>query len=214
MNMRLALDHGYFYEFIPFDKRGVNERGELLAKPVIHTINEVQVDQEYVLIVTTCAGAWRYQIGDVIKFTSLEPHEIIITGRTKFFLNVVGSQLSEEKLDAGILEVADELGVSINEYAVAAVKNENDDYIHQWVIVSEAEVDEDAFANTLDKALKEANKNYGVARSKALKGIRVKAINKSTYHSYLEKGKKKGGQVKTPKVMGEEKMREFLNYIG
>jgi hypothetical protein len=213
LEMELALSHGYFYEFIPFDERGVDEFGNLLDQPEIHTIAEVQKDQDYVMIVSTCAGAWRYQIGDVVRFTSLDPHEIIITGRTKFYLNVVGSQLSEEKMDAAILEVADQLEKTINEYSVAAVKNSDGDYIHQWVVVSEKSIDETDFAERLDKALKDANKNYGVARSKALKGIKVKAIGKEVYYNFLAEGKKKGGQVKTPKVMGEEKMKNFMDFI-
>ncbi len=213
LNMEIALSHGYFYEFIPFDERGVDETGGLLENPVSLTIDEVELDQDYVLIISSCAGAWRYQIGDVIKFTDLNPHEIKITGRTKFFLNVVGSQLSEEKMDDAILEVSKSLDITINEYSVAAMKNADQDYIHQWIIVSEKEVSNDKFKELLDKALKEANKNYGVARSKALKGISVKAISKEVYHNYLAQGKKKGGQVKTPKVMGEEKMKKFLKFI-
>ena len=96
---------------------------------------------------------------------------------------------------------------------MAAVKNENGDYIHQWEVVSEVEVNEKAFCQKLDSSLKEANKNYGVARSKALKGINVKAISKETYHDYIAQGKKKGGQIKTPKVMDEERMQGFLNFI-
>lgn len=213
MDMKMALSHGYFYEFIPFDERGVDDHGNIIDHPEIHTIGEVETDTEYVLIVSTCAGAWRYQIGDVIKFTNLNPHEIKITGRTKFFLNVVGSQLSEEKMDAAILEVTEAIGKSVNEYAVGALKNEEDEYVHQWVIVSDDTLDDEGFAAQLDEALKEANKNYGVARSKALKGIRVRSIDKSLYHKFLEAGKKKGGQVKTPKVMPEEKMKEFLDFI-
>ena len=151
-------------------------------------------------------------IGDTIKFTSLDPAEIKITGRTKFFLNVVGSQLSEEKMDEAILSVSEEVKVTINEYCVAAMKNDDGEYIHQWVVVSENSIDENSFKEQLDQALKEANKNYGVARSKALKDIRVRAISKDQYHGFLEANKKKGGQVKTPKVMGEERMKEFLDY--
>lgn len=213
MSMELALSHGYFYEFIPFDERGVDETGGLLPDPEILTIDQVELEQDYVLIISSCAGAWRYQIGDVIKFTSLDPHEIKITGRTKFFLNVVGSQLSEEKMDDAILAVAKSLNVTVNEYSVAAVKSNDGDYIHQWVVVAEKEIDEEKFKELLDKALKEANKNYKVARSKSLKGIELIAISKDMYHNYLSEGKKKGGQIKTPKVMGEEKMNGFLSFI-
>lgn len=213
MDMKLVLDNSYFYEFIPFDERGVDERGELLENPVSHTLSEVDKGQDYVLVISTCAGAWRYVIGDTIRFTDLEKFEIKITGRTKFFLNVVGSQLSEEKMDDAILTVSEAMNLSVNEYMVATVKKDTNAYIHQWVIVCEKEVDCGHFGQNLDNALKEANKNYGVARSKALKGIEVKMINKKKYYQYLEKNKKKGGQVKTPKVMSEEKMLELLDMI-
>jgi len=213
MAMKLALSHGYFYEFVPFDERGIDNSGELLEHPVSLTIDEVETKQDYVLVVSSCAGAWRYVIGDTIKFTQLDPPEILITGRTKFFLNVVGSQLSEEKMDKAILEVSKAIQLPINEYAVAAIRNDNDEYIHQWVVVSNESMDEMKFAELLDETLRKSNKNYQVARNKALKGVEVKAITKDQYYAYLEKGKKKGGQTKTPKVMKEEGMNEFLAYV-
>ena len=112
-------------------------RAILLEIPESHRMEEVVLGQDYVLVISTCSGAWRYVIGDTIKFTNLEPHEIKITGRTKFFLNVVGSQLSEEKMDAAIVEVSKQLGVDINEFTVAAIKNEYGEYVHQWIIVSD-----------------------------------------------------------------------------
>ena len=211
MAMKLALSHGYFFEFIPFDERGVDSTGELKSDPLVLGIDEVEVGQEYVLILSSCAGAWRYLIGDVIRFESLEPPQIKITGRTKFFLNVVGSQLSEEKMDKAILELAEENGCTINEYMVAAVKNEAGEYIHQWVLVSELK--SDGLAERLDELLKSANKNYAVARSKALKNIAVKVISKDQYTAFLGTTNKKGGQTKTPKVMKEEKMKSLLEFI-
>ncbi len=211
MDMRLALRHGYFYEFIPFDERGVDEYGELLENPEVLTIDEVKCDQDYVLVVSTSAGIWRYVIGDTIRFTSLAPPEIVLTGRTKFFLNVVGSQLSEEKLDAAILELSKSMGVTFNEYSVSALKDESDEYYHQWVLVTDDEsLDQSKCVEQLDQLLKNANKNYKVARSKALKAIKVNIIDKETYYDFLSREKKKGGQVKTPKVMRSEEMEKLL----
>ncbi len=209
MDMELALHHGYFYEFIPFDERGVDDQGGVLENPMTLTAGDVEVGQEYVLVVSSCAGAWRYIIGDVVKITAVEPIQIKITGRTKFYLNVVGSQLSEEKMDVAILEVGRAMNVSINEYSVAAVKNEAGKYTHRWILVSDIDFDVARFAEELDHQLKDANKNYKVARSKALTGIEVRRITKKQYHTYLEKKKKVGGQIKTPKVMSEEKMLDF-----
>ena len=211
--MEMVMSSGYYYEFIPFDERGVDDQGQLLDNPEVLTLSEVEEGQEYALVVSTCAGAWRYVIGDTIKFTDLAKYEIVITGRMKFFLNVVGSQLSEEKLDAGILDVAEALDVSINEYMVAALKDEDDEYYHHWCIVSDDEVDEQKAADVLDESLQEMNKNYKVEREKALSKVEVKCITKSTYNAYLEDKKKKGGQVKTPKVMKAEQMQELLEFI-
>ncbi|WP_192349766.1 GH3 auxin-responsive promoter family protein [Algoriphagus sp. Y33] len=211
MAMKLALSHGYFFEFIPFDKRGITDSGELLSDPLVLGIDEVEVGEEYVLLLSSCAGAWRYTIGDVVRFESMEPPQIKITGRTKFFLNVVGSQLSEEKMDKAILELAELYGTTINEYMVGAIKNEHGDYIHQWVLVSD--IKSEGLADKLDELLKSANKNYAVARSKALKGISVKVISKDQYTNYLSQTNKKGGQTKTPKVMVAEKMEKLLKII-
>lgn len=212
MDMKLALNHGVYYEFIPFNEKGFDETGNLLENPVTLTIDEVEEGYEYALLVSTCSGAWRYMVGDTIKFTNLEHSEIVLTGRTKFFLNVVGSQLSEEKLDNAILELSKQHNIDVNEYVVGAIKRK-EEYIHQWVLITDSKLDTTVWKEGLDEHLKLANKNYKVARTKALKDIDVKVITKEVYHNYLDNEKKKGGQVKTPKVMSEEKLEKFLNFI-
>jgi hypothetical protein len=152
-------------------------------------------------------------IGDTIQFTAVDPPQIKITGRTKFFLNVVGSQLSEEKMDEAIIATAKALGSTINEYMVAAIKDNEGNYLHQWVLVSENDMDANQAKQKLDETLHHKNKNYKVARSKALKGIDVKVISKEKYSEYLSKTKKVGGQVKTPKVMKAEQMKQLIDYL-
>lgn len=213
MNMRLALSHGYFYEFIPFDERGIDEYGEVKSDAIALTIDQVKTGVEYVLVVSSCAGAWRYIIGDTIEFTALEPPEIKITGRTKFFLNVVGSQLSEEKMNQAIVELGQAFDTSFNEFMVAALQNETDNYFHQWVLVNDENLQEEKLKLKLDEILKSKNKNYAVARNKALKSIAVKIASKEQYKKYLESTKKAGGQVKTPKVMKAKKMRRLLDFL-
>ncbi len=213
MDMQLALNHGIFYEFIPFDETGFDETGNLLDNPKVVSIEEVEAGKDYALLVSTPAGAWRYMIGDTVKFTDLERHEIRISGRTKYFLNVVGSQLSEEKINKAVSDLAKEFGVEINEFAVAAVKNENGDYIHQWVLGSKADIDANEAGKRLDEILQDLNKNYKVARSKALKGIEVQAVPSQRVYDWLASRKKKGGQIKMPKVMKSEMMKDLLDYL-
>lgn len=213
MDMRLALSQGYFYEFIPFDERGIDEYGEVKSDVTALTIDEVETGMEYFLVVSGCAGAWRYVIGDTIEFTSLEAVEIKITGRTKFFLNVVGSQLSEEKINQGMVELGQNFETSFNEFMVAALQDETDDYFNQWVLVNDDNLQEEKLKLKLDEILKSKNKNYAVALNKALKSISVKVISKQQYKHYLESTKKAGGQVKTPKVMKAKKMRQLLDFL-
>ncbi|MGB3548680.1 MAG: GH3 auxin-responsive promoter family protein [Saprospiraceae bacterium] len=219
MSMQLALDHGIFYEFIPFDGRGFTPEGELLENPQTLPFALVEKDQDYALVISSPAGSWRYMIGDTVRFTDLEKMELVISGRTKYFLNVVGSQLSEEKLNAAIGELNEEYsdtGLTVKEFGVAAIRRDEDqEYVHQWVLGTEGDtsVDEGKVAEFLDANLRGANKNYNVARTKALKEIRVKTVPADRLYAWLETTKKKGGQIKMPKVMGEEKMRELLGFL-
>lgn len=210
--MKLALSHGYFFEFIPFDESGFEADGSLKDSPTVLTIDEVQPQREYALLISTCAGAWRYMIGDTIKFIDRDLCNIKLTGRTKYWLNVVGSQLTEEKLDNAVNFLSNEAGVDINEYSVGCL-NIDGDYIHQWVLVTDDELDQNAAAKIIDTHLKELNKNYGVARSKALKDVKVHVATKGNYEAWLRKEKKLGGQIKVQKVMPTEDLHKYLEFI-
>lgn len=212
MSMKLAYNHGLFYEFIPFDESGFDEVGNLLDDPQVLTIGEVEEGVDYALLLSSPAGAWRYMIGDTIKFTDLERVELKISGRTKYFLNVVGSQLSEEKMNDAVTALARQLGVSIEEFAVAALKDDSDAFYHQWILGLEHQGAEEELAQMLDELLKERNKNYSVARHKALKTVKVQALPPQLLYDWLERRKKKGGQVKFPKVMKPEMMKDLLSF--
>lgn len=213
MNMQLMLNHGIFYEFIPFDERGFDEQGNLLAEPEVLHIGQVEEGLDYALLVSTPAGAWRYLIGDTIKFTDLEKGEMLISGRTKYFLNVAGSQLSEQKINSAITDLATEMEVEINEFAVAALSDGEGRYYHQWILGTTLEAETEEVAKRLDEQLKSLNKNYRVAREKALSGIKVKIAPTEQLYNWLEQTKKKGGQIKMPKVMKAEKMQDLLEFL-
>ena len=215
MSMELALDHGMYFEFVPHEERGFDETGTILEKPLVLDYREVEEGVDYALLVTTPAGAYRYMIGDTIKFTDLERMEMVISGRTKYFLNVVGSQLSEEKLNKAIADLNEKTGSTVKEFTVGALKREEDgEYIHQWVLGLESgDLDPEQAKATLDEHLQEANKNYSVARRKALKDLRVRVEPADRLYAFLERTKKKGGQIKFPKVMPEEKLLELIAFL-
>lgn len=211
-SMKLVTDNGIYFEFVPFKPEYINEDGSLSQNAPALTLAEVEKDVDYVLIISTVSGAWRYLIGDTIAFTDVEKAEIKITGRTKFFLNVVGSQLSVNKMQDALCEMEEKFDIKIPEFTLAAVKID-DEFHHHWYLGTETNINSEKIADALDEALKEANKNYAVARSKALKGVKVTTINPDVFHEWNAKNKKKGGQVKMEKVMDEEKFTEWEAFV-
>ncbi|WP_178985429.1 GH3 family domain-containing protein [Winogradskyella helgolandensis] len=212
--MQLNTDNGIYFEFVPFKPEYINEDGSLKNEAPALTLDQVELDQDYVLIISTVSGAWRYLIGDTIEFTNIERAEIKITGRTKFFLNTVGSQLSVNKMDTALRELESQFNTTIPEYTICAKRGDDDEFYHYWYLGSDLKnADEDKVAKALDMVLKTANKNYKVARSKALKGVKVNVIAPERFHDWNERNKKKGGQVKMERVMGEEKFADWEAFI-
>ncbi|MCM4159643.1 GH3 auxin-responsive promoter family protein [Antarcticibacterium flavum] len=210
--MKLVLDNGIYFEFVPFKAEYVNEDGSISDDAPVIPLSEVKEEEDYILLISTVSGAWRYLIGDTIKFTDVERHEIRITGRTKFFLNVVGSQLSVNKMNDAVKELEERYDIEIPEFTLAAVRIDGEFY-HSWYLGTNGKVDDEELAQSLDEILKQANKNYSVARSKALKGVKVKTIPSDLFYEWNAANKKKGGQVKMEKVMNEEKFAQWEDFI-
>lgn len=210
-SMKLVTDNGIYFEFVPFEPQYILEDGSISQDAPVLTLDEVSLDQDYVLIISTVSGAWRYLIGDTIAFTDIERAEIIITGRTKFFLNVVGSQLSVNKMEVALRELEQEFDIEIPEFTLAAVNREGE-FHHCWYLGTNSNVEASKLTEALDKSLMEANKNYKVARSKALKGVKVTTVDPNVFYEWNAKNKKKGGQVKMERVMDEEKFAEWEKF--
>ena len=212
--MKLVTDNGVYFEFVPFKPDYINADGSLCQDAPVLKLDQVEENVDYVLLISTVSGAWRYLIGDTIAFTDVSKAEIKITGRTKFFLNVVGSQLSVNKMNQAIQELEKQFSIKLPEFTVSAVK-ENDEFYHVWHLgVNEKGVIEnEKLAQALDENLKAANKNYRVARSKALKGVKVHTIPLDLFYEWSGANKKKGGQVKMEKVMDEEKYTAFRDFV-
>lgn len=211
--MELVLDNGIYFEFVPFHPDNLTESGAVKPQARALTIDQVEEGKDYILLISTVSGAWRYMIGDTVAFTDVEKAEIKITGRTKFFLNVVGSQLSVHQMDKGNEALQDNFTLVVPEYTVAAVKVDGE-YIHHWYLgVEEGQANEEEVARFLDEYLKEHNKNYKVARSKALKNVKISMVPAEHFYAYNEKQKKKGGQVKFPRVMKENDFKEWEDFL-
>ncbi len=212
--MALITDNGVYFEFVPFKPENINDDGSIREGAKALKIDEVEEDVEYVLIISTVAGAWRYMIGDTIKFTDKKRSEIKITGRTKHYLNVVGSQLSVIQMNRAMEELSDKDVINVKEFTVAAILEEGD-YLHRWYLGTDDDdqKDEKEIASLIDNILKDNNKNYKVARSKALKSVEVRIIPANLFQQWTEETKQKGGQVKVPRVMKEEDFKEWEEYV-
>ncbi|MGM0377143.1 MAG: GH3 family domain-containing protein [Bacteroidota bacterium] len=214
--MALITDNGIYFEFVAFNDENVDEDGNIRPGAKALNIEEVEEGVQYVLVISTVAGAWRYMIGDTIVFTDKERAEIRITGRTKHFLNVVGSQLSVIQMNRALEQLGKEFGLDIKEFTVAALLEE-DNYLHRWYLGVSDEIQhekEPLMARRLDEILRETNKNYNVARNKALRSVEVKLIPDHIFYLWAEATNQKGGQAKVAKVMKEEDFREWEDYVG
>jgi hypothetical protein len=212
--MALITDNGIYFEFVPFLPENIDDEGNI--KPGVKSlkIDEVVEGHDYVLIISTVAGAWRYMIGDTITFTDKSRAEIKITGRTKHFLNVVGSQLSVIQMNAAIEDLKCYHDCNIKEFTVAAVLEEGD-YLHRWYLGVEGiiNMDEKEVARQLDAILQDNNKNYKVARGKALRSVEVKLIPVELFMEFTEKTRQKGGQVKVQRVMKESDFKNWEAFV-
>jgi hypothetical protein len=210
--MRMVLNNGIFFEFIPFTDRNFDTNGELVSNPETMMIHEVKEDQEYALLLSTCAGAWRYLIGDVVKFTSKAESEIIITGRTKHFLSLCGEHLSVDNMNRAIEVVSEEFNLKITEFTVAGIPYYSL-FAHQWYIGAEGTVDAELVKEKIDATLKGLNDDYRVERGHALKEIFVDIVPNRLFYDWMKKQGKIGAQIKFPRVLKKNQLEDWKNFI-
>ncbi|MBL7924123.1 MAG: GH3 auxin-responsive promoter family protein [Bacteroidia bacterium] len=211
-SMRMVLNNGLFFEFVPFNSENFNADGELVRKPKTLLIDEVETGEEYALLLTTCAGAWRYLIGDVIRFTNVEKAEIVITGRTKHYLSLCGEHLSVDNMNKAIEMVSDEFNISINEFSVSGIKH-GSLFAHKWFIGTDDPVDAAALRTSLDDKLKILNDDYRVERMSALKDVIVEVLPLKVFLNWMEKNGKIGSQNKFPRVMKNHQFDEWEKFV-
>jgi hypothetical protein len=211
-SMKLVLNNGIFYEFVPFDDDNFLPNGEIKPEAKTFLVDEVEEGKEYAILLSTCAGAWRYMIGDVVKFTSVEESEIVITGRTKHFLSLCGEHLSVDNMNKAIELVADEMNVSITEFTVAGIPH-GTLFAHHWYVGTDDKVDKKLLKERIDFHLKELNDDYAVERSAALKEVFVDVLPLKTFYKWMESKGKVGGQNKFPRVMKNAQLEEWTEFI-
>jgi hypothetical protein len=206
--MLLMLDYGIFYEFI--DVKDLNTSN--FSKKVIH-LDQVKTGVDYSMIITTNAGLWRYQLGDVIRFTSINPYRFMISGRTKQHINVFGEELMVHNTDAAIAAACEKTHAMVKEYTVAPVFMQNNSGAHEWLIEFEKDPNNfEFFASVLDETLKKQNSDYEAKRYNnfVLHFPHVKKMPAQSFYNWLKANNKIGGQYKVPRLSNDRKILEEI----
>lgn len=199
--IKLVLNAGIFYEFIPFNESNFDEQGELRSGAKAYMIHEVVENVNYAMVISTCAGAWRYLIGDVVSFTSAKEHEVVIVGRTRHFLSLCGEHMSVENMNKAVQTAAEETGTSIREYTVTGFPYGNR-FAHRWYIgTDDPAADAESIRRVLDETLCRINDDYAVERTAALKEVFVHVLPNRAFIEYLRYKGKEGAMSKFPRVL-------------
>ncbi len=203
----LMLDYGIFYEFIPLEKLDREH-------PTTINLGEVELGKNYAMIISTNAGLWRYDIGDTVKFTSISPYRIKITGRTKHFINAFGEELIIENAETAITKACTATGAIMVNFTAAPIYFEKGKRGgHEWVVEFAQQPDSlHRFTQVLDETLREINSDYDAKRYKdiALQLPIVHNVDEGTFYRWMKKRDKLGGQNKVPRLSND---REHLDDI-
>ena len=203
----LMLDYGIFYEFIPMDTFGKDNQKVI-------PLSEVEIGKNYALVITTNSGLWRYLIGDTIRFTSLNPFRIKVSGRTKHHINVFGEELMVENTDSALAKTCEMLHCEILDYTVAPIFMEGKEKgAHEWIIeFKKHPASIENFTELLDKNLQQVNSDYEAKRfnNMTLNKLVLHVAEENLFYNWLKKNDKLGGQHKIPRLSNSRNYLEEL----
>lgn len=207
----LMLDYGIYYEFIPMDRFG-DENPETLS------LHEVELNKNYAIVISTNGGLWRYMIGDTVKFTSISPYRIQITGRTSHFINAFGEEVIVDNAEKALTKACKETGAIIRDYTAGPIYfKDNEAGGHEWVIEFEQKPGNiNQFCEQLDLTLRAINSDYDAKRYKnmALRAPTIHVAPEGTFYNWMKGRGKLGGQHKVPRLANERKyLDEILSLI-
>ena len=209
-DLLLMLDYGIFYEFIPMDTFGTPSQK-------IIRLAEVEMNKNYAIVITTNSGLWRYLIGDTVRFTSLSPYRIRVTGRTKHHINVFGEELMVENTDMAIAKTCKQTNSEILDYTVAPIfMNDKEKGSHEWIIEFRKKPENiELFAKLLDENIQGLNSDYEAKRynNMTLNQLTLNVARENLFYDWLKKQDKLGGQHKIPRLSNKRDYVEELFFL-
>ena len=210
--MKLILNNNIFMEFVPFDNKNFDVEGNMVENPEALMIHEVEEGKDYALLMSTNSGAWRYLLGDTIRFVDMERSEVVITGRTKHYLSLVGEHLSVENMNKAIALVSEEFNISIPEFTVAGFPHETM-FAHKWYLACNDSVNADLLIKRIDEILCLLNDDYAVERTSALKEVFIEVLPEEKFLQFLQLKGKIGSQHKFPRVLKGKTLDEWNRFL-
>ena len=205
--MLLQLDSGIFYEF-------VEAEDFFSEKPKRLTLGQVVLGKNYVMIISTTAGLWSYNLGDTVQFTSIRPYRLSVSGRIKHFISAFGEHVIAKEVEHAMKEATAATSAEISEFTVAPQINPEDDQLpyHEWFIEFGKEPEDvDVFANILDKSLQRQNSYYlDLIEGKILQRLKISRVPVGGFQDYMKSIGKLGGQNKLPRLANDRKIADFL----
>jgi hypothetical protein len=210
--MELIVDNGIYYEFLPFNEENFDEEGNLKDNLNVLKLDEVKENTEYALLLSTNAGAWRYLIGDTIKFTNVNRCEIVITGRTKHYLSMCGEHLSQENMNRAIELLQEEFNIEVREFTVAGIRH-GSLFAHHWYLGTDDKIDPQLAIQKIDDSLKQLNDDYMVERLEAVKELFIDILPSQVFYDYMKKMGKEGSANKFPRVLKGQRLEDWENYL-
>ncbi len=211
--MRLVFRNNTYFEFVPFDEQNFDENSNLRPDAKAIGLENVVEGKDYAIMITTAAGAWRYMIGDTVRFTNVDACEIKITGRTKQFLSITGEHLSLENMMEGLRLTAEEFQTDFTEFTVKGLKEESFFAHHWYIATSNTGLDAEAVKQSLDKHLRGLNDDYHTERNHVLTGMHLTILPEQVFLDWMAKYLKVGGQSKFPRVMSDALYAEWLEHV-
>jgi len=210
--MELVFDNGIYYEFIPFSDKNFDEDGNFREQAEVLGIDEVEENVDYAILLSTNAGAWRYLIGDTVKFINKQRGEIIITGRTKHFINICGEHLSVDNMNRAVELLENELNVDFKEFTMMGIRHERL-FAHKWYLGTDDPIDLDEAGKKLDTYLSNLNDDYRVERLEAIKDVFVHVVPTRAFYDFLKLKGKTGSAHKFPRVLKNSRITEWEEFL-
>ena len=197
---------GIFYEFVPVEEMESET-------PTRLTLKDVELNKNYALVISSNAGLWAYNIGDTVKFVSLNPYRLVVTGRIKHFISAFGEHVIGEEVESALSDAAKEHGVNITEFTVAPnISTTGEKSFHEWYIEFEKEPEDlDSFSITIDDNLRKRNIYYDdLVKGNILQPLKIRSLKKNGFIDYMKSVNKLGGQNKVPRLSNDRALANAL----